>query len=134
MKRFEVFSGYRQFYVADVEMDADAPEDWSDDHLSQRHNTLKHITALCPEGDVTARIVSCGPGEAYPAMPDSPEFEVTTEIEVPSGRIGIYGWPRDLHDEYHATPGTYVIIFRGYALSKVDVEEDYYGVEIRKKG
>jgi hypothetical protein len=134
MKRFEVFSGYRQFYVADAALDPDAPEDWTDAHIAQRHNTLQHITALCPEGDISARIVSCGPNEAYPEMPDVAEFEVCTEIEVSGGKIGVYGWPRDLHDEYLVTPGIYVIWFRGYALSRVGSQEDYYGVEIRKKG
>ncbi|HVX91294.1 MAG TPA: hypothetical protein VHC20_06790 [Candidatus Paceibacterota bacterium] len=134
MKRFEVFSGYRQFYVADAELDPDAPEDWTDAHCAQRHNTLKHITALCPEGDISARVIACGPSDVYPEFPDAAEFEVRTEIEVPSGRIGIYGWPRELQDEYVVAPGTYMILFRGYALSKIDSKEDYYGVEIRKKG
>jgi hydrogenase maturation factor len=39
-----------------------------------------------------------------------------------------------LKDEYAVSPGIYTIVFRGYALDKVDSEEDYYGVEIRKKG
>jgi hypothetical protein len=134
MKRFEVFSGYRQFYVADAELDPDAPEDWTDAHCAQRHNTLRHITALCPEGDISARVVSCGPEDVYPEMPDPAEFEIRTEIEVPSGKIGVYSWPRDLHDEYVVAPGVYTIWFRGYALASVDSEQDYYGVEIRKKG
>jgi hypothetical protein len=134
MTRFKVFSGYRQFYVADAGVDADAPEDWTDDHIAQRHNTLKHITALCPEGDISARIICCGPEDVYPEMADPAEFDVQTEIEVPSGRIGVYGWPRELRDEYVASPGWYTIHFRGYCLAKVDSEQDYYGVEIRKKG
>lgn len=134
MKRFEVYSGYRQFYVADAQLDQDAPEEWTDAHCAQRHNTLQHIAALCPEGDITARIVTCGPDDDYPQMADPPEFEVRTEIDVHSGKIGVYGWPRDLHDEYAVMPGTYTIFFRGYALAKIDTEQDYYGVEIRKKG
>ncbi|CAN5457356.1 hypothetical protein BH09VER1_BH09VER1_55420 [soil metagenome] len=133
MKRFKVSAGYRQFYVADSGLEPLAPEDWTDAHLAQRHNTLKHITALCPEGDITARIVSCGPDDIYSEMPDPAEFEVETEIEIASGKIGVYGWPWELKAEYTGTPGIYIIRFRGYALSKVDCEEDYYGLEIRKK-
>ena len=133
MTRFEVYSGYRQFYVADVDLDPDAPEDWTDTHVAQRHNTLRHITALCPEGDISARIICCGPDDPYPDMPDPAEFEIETEIEVKSGKLGVYGWPRELKAEYSVEPGVYSILFKGYALHQVEVEEDYYGVEIRKK-
>lgn len=134
MKRFEVFSGYRQFYVADAGLNPDAPEEWTDEHCAQRHNTLPHIVALCPEGDISARIICCGPDDPYPDMPAPAEFEVLTKIDVPSGRIGIYGWPRELYDEYSVDPGNYTIRFRGYSLDKVESEGDYYGVEIRKEG
>jgi hypothetical protein len=133
MKRFEVSTAYRQFYAADVDLDPDAPEDWTDAHVAQRHNTLQHIAALCPEGDITARIVSCGPEDDYPVMPDPVEFEVQTEIDVASGRLGVFGWPRELEDEYLVEPGLYSIRFRGYALDKIASMQDYYGVEIRKK-
>jgi len=133
MKHFEVFSGYHQFYVADAGLDPDAPENWTDAHIAQRHNTLPHIAALCPEGNVTARVVSCGPSDIYPVMPDPVAFEVQTEIEVKSGRLGVFGWPRELEDEYTVDPGIYSICFRGYALDKVNIQQDYYGVEIRKR-
>jgi len=32
------------------------------------------------------------------------EFEVETEIEVKSGKIGVFGWPRELEDEYPVEP------------------------------
>ena len=133
MKQFEVYSGYRQFYVADAGLDPAAPEIWNDTHVAQRHNTLQHIVALCPEGDITARIISCGPEDTCPILPDRPEFEVRTEIEIKTGKLGVFGWPHELKDEYLVEPGTYAIFFRGYALSKVADEQDYYVVEIRRK-
>ena len=133
MKQFKVFAGYRQFYVADAELEPSPPEDWTDTHGEQRHNTLQHITALCPENDMSARIICCGPDDEYPALPHPAEFEVHTEIEVPSGRIGVYGWPWELEDEYHVESGTYAICFRGYALDQMETQEDYYGVHIRRK-
>ena len=134
MKSFEVYSGYRQFYVADAGIDPDAPEDWTDEHIAQRHNTLRNITALCPEGDITARIIACGPDDGAPPLQHPSEFEVETVIEVPTGKIGVYGWPRELFDEYTVEPGTYSIFFTGHALDRVDDEEDYYVVRIRKRG
>jgi len=133
MKRFQVFSGYRQFYVADAGLEPAAPEDWDDSHTAQRHNTLQHITALCPENDISARIISCGPQDEPPPVEPPAEFEVHTEIQVPSGRIGVYGWPWELQDEYHVEPGTYAICFRGYALDRITAKEDYYTVQISKK-
>ena len=64
MKRFEVYSGYQQFYVADIGVKPSAPVDWTNENIAQRHNTLKSITALRPVGDITAKIISCGPGES----------------------------------------------------------------------
>jgi hypothetical protein len=133
MKRFKVFSGYQQFYVADAGLEPAAPEDWNDAHCQQRHNTLQHIAALCPEGDISARIISWGPDDETPPLDDPAEFEVQTQIEVPSGRIGVYGWPWELEDEYNVSPGTYMISFRGYRLDRVEAQEDYYVVQIRKK-
>lgn len=133
MERFTVFSGYKQFYVADAALEPVAPDEWTLEHCRQRHNTLRHITALCPETDLSARIVCCGPAEECPDMPDPAEFDVVTEIEIVSGRIGVYGWPWELHQEYVASPGVYSIHFTGHALDRIEATEDYYRVEIRKK-
>jgi hypothetical protein len=133
MRRFKVDSCYRQFYVADIDLDPRAPEDWSEEHVRQRHNTLKNITALCPEGDQTARIISCGLGEIAPEESGQPDFEVRTCIEVPSGKIGVFGWPWELQDQYVVTPGICDIIFKGYQTSKTDEQEDYYVVRIDQR-
>jgi hypothetical protein len=126
-------SGYRQFYVSDAGLDPDAPEDWTDDHVAQRHNTLHHITALCPEGDITARLFIVGPGDESPEIEDTAEFEVVTRIEIQSGRLAISEWPRDMIREFWVSPGAYEIIFKGYRLKEVDSEKDYYGVFIKRK-
>ena len=133
MNLFEVSSAYRQFYVADVGLDPDAPEDWTDDHVAQKFNALSHIVALCPEGDITARIFCCGPDEVYPVVPELSEFIVNTEIEIVSGEIGVFGFPRELVAKYSVPPGIYSIRFSGYSLNQIDFEKDYYGVDIKRK-
>jgi hypothetical protein len=130
VKRFEVDSGYRQFYVADSVIEPLAPEKWNDIHVTQRHNTLENIVALCPVGDITARIISIGPEEEFPAFDDQPEFTVETSIEVPNGKVGIYGWPWEKQYEYEVSPGTVLVRFSGYALDRVEQEEDYYLVQL----
>lgn len=130
MKRYEVYAGYHQFYVADAVIEPNAPEDWNDTHVQQRHNTLKHITALCVEGDITARIISCGPHEPRPLIEDAADFEVLTCIDVPSGKIGAYGWPWEQKDIYDVTPGKCRIRFTGYRTERAADEEDYYLVEL----
>ena len=52
-------------------------------------------------------------------------------IEIESGRLGVYGWPRELLEEFSVTPGTYNIVFSGYNLAAVENEEDYYVVEVK---
>jgi len=133
MHHFTINSTYRQFYVADAGLAPDAPVDWTEDHMIQRHNTLKNITALCPEGDITARIFIVGPDEKNPTIFEKPAFEVLTEIEVKSGRLAVLQWPWDLLKEFVVSPGIYQILFRGYALTEVENEKDFYGVLITRK-
>ena len=128
MKTHKVDSSYRQFYVADAGLDPDAPEEWTDEHVRQRFNPLKNIVALCPVGDITARVICVPPNEKYNGDID-PEFAVNTQIEIESGRVGIYGWPRELLEEYSVSPGIYKIKFSGYNLAAAETEGDYYVVE-----
>jgi hypothetical protein len=130
MKRYEVSSDYRQFYVADAELQPSAPEDWDDNHVEQRHNTLENIAALCPEGDISARIISCGPADGPPVLEHEADFRVLTDILCPSGRVGVYGWPWELMDEYRIAPGRCLIEFTGHMTAKVDQELDYYVVRV----
>ena len=132
MRRFKVFSGYQQFYVADVGLDPKAPEVWTDEHIAQRHHTQRHITALCPAGDISARIISCGLGENVPEESNKSDFEIRTHIEVLSGKIGIFGWPWELQDQYEVAPGMYDIVFKGYQTDRVEEKEDFYVVKIEK--
>ena len=133
MKQFLADSNYHQFYVADRELEPDAPTEWTDQDVAARHLTLENISALCPESDIDARITSCGPNDPEPAFPDSPDFELTTHIRVPSRRVGIYGWPWELEDEYEIASEDCEILFRGFAIDKKDEEADYYYVHVRPK-
>ena len=128
MKIHTIDSTYRQFYIADAGLDPDAPEDWSDQHLLQRYNSLANIVALRPEGDITARVMTFAPGEKYQSELE-PDFEVRTQITVLSGRLGVFGWPREALEEYCVQPGKYLIYFRGYNLGQVTDERDFYTVE-----
>jgi hypothetical protein len=55
---------------------------------------------------------------------------VNTKVEVESGKIGIFGWPRERLEEYSVHPGVYIIRFTGYNLAAIDTEGDYYVVEV----
>ena len=124
-----VDSSYKQFYVADIGLDPDAPEEWTDVHIEQRFNAQKNIVALCPEGDISARIISVPPGQKYEGVV-VPEFKVSTEIIIESGKLGVFGFPWELLEEYEVQPGKYKINFSGFLLEKVNEEADYYVVEV----
>jgi hypothetical protein len=130
MRTHTVDSSYRQIYVADAGLDPDAPEEWNDEHVQQRFNALKNIVALCPEGDITARVICVPPNEKYKSN-IKPEFEVKTQIDIESGKLGIFGWPRELLEEFSVTPGIYRIVFSGYNLAAIENEGDYYVVELQ---
>jgi hypothetical protein len=134
MKQFLADSNYHQFYVADREFEPEAPTEWTDANVAARHLTMESISALCPESDIDARITSCGPNDPEPSFPDRPDFELITSIKIPSGRVGIYGWPWELEDEYDIGTLDYEIFFQGFAIDKKDDEEDYYYVRVRPKG
>lgn len=128
MKTHTINSTYRQFYVADADLDPDAPEEWNDEHIKQRYNALQNIVALCTGGDISARVICMQPGEKYQSELQV-EFQVITEIEIESGKLAVYEWPRELMEEYSVTPGIYQIRFTGYNLSAIDSEGDIYVVE-----
>ena len=86
MQKYTVDSSYRQFYIADAGLDPDAPEDWSDLHVEQRFNALRNIVALCPEGDITARIICVPPSQSF-RQESQQDFEVTTQITIETGRL-----------------------------------------------
>lgn len=130
MKHFTVHSGYRQFYVGDVKSNFEAPEDWTDENIRERHNTLQNVTALVPENDITANIISYGPNDVIEEQSLKEDFFVETVIEVPSGIIGIYGWPRELKDKYKIRKGKCKIEFYGYNIDMVEDNKDYYIVKI----
>ena len=133
MKQFLTDSNFHQFYVADREMEPEAPTAWTDDDVAARHLTLVNIAALCPESDIDARVTSCGPGDPEPDFPDQPDFEVVTSIKTPSRRVGIYGWPWELEDEYDLETDDCAIVFRGFATEQKDDGKDYYYVRVGPK-
>ena len=133
MKKFISDNTYHQFYVADREIEQDAPTEWTDDDVARRHLTSKYISALCPEGDIDATIFSCGPDDPFPHFPDNPDYEVMTHIETPSGKIGIYGWPWELEDQYDFPPGICDIHFQAFAVDKADEQGDYYLVKVSSR-
>ena len=130
MKEFLADSNYHQFYVADRELEPDAPTEWSDDDVNNHHLTQDHISALCPESDIDAKIFSCGKDDPIPEFPDKPDYEVRTQIKVPSKKVGIYGWPWELEDQYDLDSEICHILFRGYKTELKDEEQDYYMVYI----
>lgn len=130
MKTYDVDSACRKVYVADRELEPPAPEDWTEEHPKQRHFALDHLVALCPVSDIVARITSYGPKEAAVESDDQPDFEVVTEIAIPSGKVGVYGWPWELQDSYSIAPGKARIRFRGFRTSDADNGLDHYIIEM----
>lgn len=130
MKTHTINSIYRQFYVADAVLKPSPPVEWTEEHIKQRFNALQSIVALCPEGDISARVICVPPGESFEACKE-PDFVVTTVILIESGDIGIYEWPLDPIEEFRVSPGVYTIQFMGFNTDKVESEQDFYTVEIK---
>lgn len=45
-------------------------------------------------------------------------------------KVGIYGWPWELEDQYDLENEICTILFRGYATDRTETNEDYYIVHI----
>ena len=125
---YTVDSTYQQFYVADAKLEPMAPEEWNEDHVRQRYNAIENIVALCPQGDISARVICVPPFEIYQGDV-APDFVVQTSVTIESGHVGVYGWPWELLERYEIPPGTVGVRFSGYQLEHVDIEADYYVVE-----
>jgi len=108
-----------------------APEVWTDENVEQRHNTLKNIVALCPEGQITARVIIMPPGEQYHSSVQ-PEFVVNSFIEIVTGELGVYEWPWELLEQHSVNPGKYQIRFTDYDLNEIESERDFYVVEFKQ--
>jgi hypothetical protein len=130
MKRHTINSTYRQFYVADAGIEPMAPETWTEEDIQRRFNAHENIVALCPTGDITARILVIPPGEVAEEF-GSPDFLVETQVTLPSGRAGIYGYPWELLEEHSVQPGQYVVRFSGYNIGAIEDEEDFYLVQLQ---
>lgn len=130
MKQFVTDSNYHQFYVADRVLEPDAPTAWTEEHVLSHHLTEENIAALQTDNDIDARVICCGPDDPIPDFPDVADFEVRTKIHVPSKKVGIYGWPWELEDEYQIDSDMCEILFRGYAINQTDENGDYYLVKI----
>ena len=132
MRRFTADFNYHQFYVADRELEPDAPTNWTDADVEAHFLTADHIVALGTEAHIDADIFSCGPEDEIPDFPDPHDFEVRVSVDFPSGKIGIYGWPWEIADQHDVAPGRHDILFRGYVINRPD-EGDYYCVKIMPK-
>lgn len=132
MKTYEVDSTYRQVYVADLELEPPAPEDWTEEHVRLRYYALDYIVALSLVSEIVARITSHGPQDTVVETDDRADFDIETQIDIPSGKIGVYGWPWELQDSYTMAPGKATIRFRGFRTSNADNGLDYYIIEIKK--
>lgn len=130
MKKFVVDSNYHQLYVADRILEPDAPTNWTQEHVKNHHLTELNISALQTENDLDARITGCGPEDAMPTLTDKVDFEVKTKIIVPSKKVGIYGWPWELEDQYDLKQEVCEILFRGYLTDKTETDQDYYLIKI----
>ena len=131
MNSYEIDSTYRQFYVADASLEQHAPDCWTVDHIAQHYNALENIAALVTNGVKTARITCYAPGEKA-SISEPPNFEALTEIDVPTGIIGIYEWPWKKLEEHRGLPGRYTLKYSGYNLSASEHEKDFYALEITK--
>ena len=129
MNKHTITSSYRQFYVADSNLEPLAPEIWTKDDVSRRHNTDKNITALVTDGDITARLIIYGPDNPELDM-GKPDFIVETEIDIETGEVGIYEWPFELLEKFKVQNGKLKITFKGYNTKAVENEEDFYTVKI----
>lgn len=120
-------------YVADRVIEADAPSEWTMEDMARNHLAGLNIVALCPVTDADATIISCGPDDVPPIFPDAPDFEVRTQIEVPSGMVGIYGWPWEFEDEYDIEPGVCYVLFQAFSTALSESGGDYYCVRVSNK-
>ena len=131
MKVFRVFSGYKQFYVADLDLDPAAPEIWTDEDVANRHLKGNGILALCPETDMSATI------HLYWDT-DVPEectfdFSVNVIMDVTGTRIGVMGWPWEAMDVRRSANSQYDVTFSGHNLARIESGDDFYRLWIRPR-
>jgi len=130
MKSISVSGCYKQFYVADIDINPLAPEVWTDDNVAQRHNCGQGIVALSPDNEIKARVNIFWFDDKPPIT--KYDFLIEARLNVTGKNIGVLGWPWELQDSQEVIPGEYVITFSGHCIDRIDNNDDYYVVWIHR--
>ncbi len=121
-----------QFYVADIDIDPLAPEDWTENDIQRHYAQCPGIVALSPMNDMVAKVNV----HWFEVVPDGfkADFIAHAELKVTGKRIGIMGWPWEEVEVRDVTPGEYKLIFSGHDIDLVEDDGDYYNLWIIRVG
>ena len=130
----EVFADYHQFYVWDAGMGLVAPEDWSEQDVTNRAKMAEHVLVVCPVRNMTVPVrITLHAGE--PAFDLSNyDHAVRASVTLPTGQLQVHECTGGEVLTWKVEPGTYcaLVLFTGLGtLSSDGLEgQDAYQVAL----
>jgi hypothetical protein len=102
-----VFADYFQFYLWDPEADPKAPEDWTDQNVSDRMRIGPSIVVVCPARNtkvpVTVEVFDSDPGIDLDAW----DHVAEATLETRSGLVQVHECTGGPVGEFRVQPGAY---------------------------
>jgi hypothetical protein len=135
--RLAVSADYHQFYVWDPETSKqNAPEDWTDQDVSNRAKIAPGVVVICPIRDMTVP-VEVGIWDSEPHVIFNNWQHVIEAPLVTNGVIEIEGCTSSgTHAHFTVEPGNYTVrgLYRGLNILSEDglKGEDFYEIQIWK--
>lgn len=106
----EVFADYHQFYVWDGGVEPLAPEDWSDEDVTNRAKVAENVFVVCPVRDMTVPVrISLLNSE--PAL-DMKRYDhvVQGSVALPTGQLQVHECTGGEVLAWKVKPGTYRVL------------------------
>jgi hypothetical protein len=133
-----VFADYHQFYVVDGGTHWDAPEDWSDEDLSNGAKVADQVVVVCPARNTHVPVEVEVFEESQEVDLEGIDHAITCSLHLPTGRLQIQECTGPERLCVSIPKGQYVVHVLFGGLSKISESglegEDFYRVLLWPSG
>jgi len=132
-EELSVFADFHQFYLWDSGVDPKAPEDWSNEDVSNMVKQTKNVLVVCPIRNVSVP-VRISLFETRPLFNlDRYDHVVLGSLELPSGQLQLHESTGQSVLEWKLDPGTYgvLVLFSGLrstSANNLEGQDQYHVV------
>lgn len=120
--RYEILADYHQFYLWDMEMNPQAPDEYTDEDIQRKIKIGDHVIVIQPERDmevpVSIEVRKSKPNDDF----ESWDHVAEASLRLPSGNLQIHECTGGSVDVINLPPDTYRV--RAYFGNLADLSDD----------